>query len=70
MDPIVIILLVLISFPILVFFFIKPNGRYHCHISGCNRSFKELGELIEHLKDEHDFDNQLISEMLNEMDLQ
>lgn len=45
---------------------IKPNGKYHCHISGCYRSFDTLDELIQHFDNDHNLSNDLIEEIREE----
>ena len=48
-----IILIIGLIAPFIAIRFIKPDGRYHCHLPGCNKSFDTLGELELHLYKEH-----------------
>lgn len=50
--------------PFIVFFFIKPDGRYHCSMPGCSCSFELLGNFVKHLEEDHNFSDEMIEEIL------
>lgn len=60
----IVILALLVLSPIMAFIFIKPDGRYHCHVPGCNDSFETIPEFIKHLKTAHNFNDKAIDEVM------
>lgn len=64
---IIALLLPMIILPIVAFAFIRPDGRYHCHIPGCIESFETLTDFIEHLKSDHDYTAIMVGEILGEI---
>lgn len=68
MDLLIIALILpMIVLPIVAFALIKSDGRYHCHVPGCNESFESLYDFIEHLKSEHEYTAIMIGEILGEI---
>ena len=60
-------LLLLILSPVVALLLMKPDGRYHCHVPGCNESYQDLNNFIGHLKSEHDYTSIMIGEILGEI---
>lgn len=63
---IVLVLLLMLIFPLLTFF-IKPDGRYHCHEPGCGKSFNTMDEILRHLRDNHNYDSSSIDQIKSEI---
>ena len=61
------LVLPMVVMPIIAFLIIRPSEKFHCIVMGCGQSFDTLNNLVEHLRNEHDFSNAMIGEILDEI---
>ena len=62
----IVLFLPIVIMPIVAYLTTRPHGERHCNVPGCCESFETTKDFITHMRNEHDYPDEIIAHMLKE----